>query len=486
MRRLAASIRLSALTDSTNSPRIQKRGITQHVQTHPGDRIDFWVEDLDVSGGIPIAEREGVGSLFEPDMLDQWDGIIGWRLDRLFRDQLDFLLWVRDIGDKYGKFIVNAEDGIDSSTKAGLRILNQRAEAAQYERERASERRALAAVEIRHDGRYGGGLIPFGLMKEKRETGEYLDSGDPEYAYWLVEHPAYIVEARAFIERIIGGESANRVCLDLNARHVPTSLDAQRIIQGKPPRGRVWSTNQLLHYLRSPSLKGYVLYYPMLPRVPGQKNRRTGPGEIVYGADGLPVRRTAIIDDDKWDELQEVIGKRGEGRKTGRRVNATTLLLRIALCGLCGGAYHSEPRVKRFYYACERRHYHGCKARFIPGNELDERVNHAFMVTWRDCELIEIRRNHGDTREQELRRIGEAIVDLTTDRYVRQIERPNYDEMLESLKELEAEVRNTPPPPSVEDEKPTGETVGELYDRLDLAGPPRTNATIGLYIPCLP
>ncbi len=209
----------------------------------------------------------------------------------------------------------------------------------------------MAAVEVQTAARWRANPL---LLKEKRETGEYLDSGDPEYAYWLVEHPAYIVEARAFIERIIGGESANRVCLDLNARHVPTSLDAQRIIQGKPPRGRVWSTNQLLHYLRSPSLKGYVLYYPMLPRVPGQKNLCTGPEKSLTGR-CFARSVHGIIEGDKWDELQEVIGKRGEGRKTGRRVNATTLLLRIALCGLCGGAYHSEPRVKRFYYACERR-----------------------------------------------------------------------------------------------------------------------------------
>jgi len=88
-------------------------------------------------------------------------------------------------------------------------------------------------MEIPQDGRYGGGLIPFGLIK-KRETGEFMENGDPEYAYWLVEHPEYIKEAHAFIDRIRAGESGNSVCMDLNARHVPTSLDAQRIINGKP------------------------------------------------------------------------------------------------------------------------------------------------------------------------------------------------------------------------------------------------------------
>jgi site-specific DNA recombinase len=444
------------------------------VASHPGDRIDFWYKEVNTSGGIPITERE-IGALFTDEMLDQWDGIIGWRLDRLFRDQLDYLLWVRDIGEKYGKFVIDAEDGTDSSTAPGRRILNQRAEAAQYERERASERRSLAAVEIRYDGRYGGGLIPFGLMKEKRETGEFMDNGDPEYAYWLIKHPEYAKEARAFIDRILAGESANSVCMDLNARHVPTSLDAQRIIQGKPPRGNVWSTNQLLTYLRSPALKGYVLHYPMLPRVPGQKHRRTGPPEIVYGPDGLPVRRAAIIDDDTWDDLQRVIGKKGEGRKTGRRANAATLLLGIALCR-CGGSLHSEPRTRRpggevrFYYGCERRHYHGCTARLIPMNELDERINRAWIVAWRDYDVIQVKPSHDDTRERQLKKIGQAIIDLETDRYAHGIIRPNHDELVASLKEQEAEIRSTPPPESVEEETPTGETIGELYERSDLAG----------------
>jgi site-specific DNA recombinase len=251
----------------------------------------------------------------------------------------------------------------------------------------------------------------------------------------------------------------------MNKRGVPTSRNAQRIIEGKEPADALWAASALLRYLRSPALKGYVLNYP--------KKGQTGKPTIVYGRDGLPVRRTAILDDDTWQAVQDVIKNAGSGRVSGRRSNAATLLLGIAKCGECGGSLHSDQRSKpggKRYYGCQNNHYRGCTAKLIPMDQLDDRVNWAFMSAWHDHDVIEVKRSHGDTRERQLREIGQAIIDLTTDRYARGIIRPNYDELLASLQYQEAEMRSSPPPPSVEEEKPTGETIGELYERMDLAG----------------
>jgi DNA invertase Pin-like site-specific DNA recombinase len=462
MRRLAASIRLSALTDTTNSPRIQERGIKAYVTSHPDSRIDFWFKETDVSGEIPIAERE-VGVLFTDEMLDQWDGIIGWRLDRLFRDQLDYLLWVRDIGKEYGKFIVDAEDGVDSSTPAGRRILNQRAEAAQYERERIAERRGNAQVLIRQEARYGGGPIPFGLRKAPIIDDDGITVG------WNLElHEPYAAEARSWVERIRAGESANSIAVDLNRRNIPTSQDAQRILSGKAPRGAKWTAANLLRYLRSPALKGYVLNYP-------KKGEPRRPPTIVYGDDGHPIRRAAIIDDETWDELQESIKNVGKGGTTGLSAKASTLLLGVAHCGLCGGRLHSEIKHIRtgkpgrlYYYGCQNTHYRGCKARLIPRDELDDRVNEA-MFALREVWPSKITRSHGDTRERRLKEIGTAMAELTQDQFVRGNLRPDYKEVMESLEAEYNRVRVEAPPPSVERETPIDETLADMYDRATLA-----------------
>jgi DNA invertase Pin-like site-specific DNA recombinase len=465
VRRLIANIRLSRDTDTTNAPATQRADITDWVAEHPGNRIDYWTEDLDVSGGIPIAERPGIGPFLAEDRLDEWDGIIGKALDRLFRDQLDYLLWVRDIGEKYGKFVIDAEDGTDSSTRVGRDTLNDRARTAQRERERTSERRARAGRQIRQEARYGGGLILFGLKQERYEVGR--EDGKPAYALRLVEHGPHADEARSIVKRILAGESANSIANDLNTRGVPTSRDAMRIIAGGEPRGGKWTAANLLRYLRSPALKGYVLHYP------NKNGRGTRSPSIVYGPDGFPVRRVALIDDETWDELQAVIRKAGEGRTTGRRVNATSLLLGVAHCGECGGRLHSEPKIKRgvrcHYYGCQNTHNRGCRARLIPRDELDNIVN-AAIAEIADRPVIEIKRGHGNERERKLKEIGEAIVDLTTDRYMRGIIRPNYDDLLASLQAEESRIRTTPSEPSEEKQVPTGETIGQLWQRLDTQG----------------
>ncbi len=145
MRRLIASIRLSKDKDTTNSPATQHADIEEWVAEHPGNRIDYWTEDMDVSGDTPMADRPGIGPFLAEDRLGDWDGIIGYRMDRLFRNQLDFLLWVRDLGDVHGKVVIDVEDGTDTSTPAGRRTLNDRVQAADYERQRMVERRSKAA-----------------------------------------------------------------------------------------------------------------------------------------------------------------------------------------------------------------------------------------------------------------------------------------------------------------------------------------------------
>lgn len=464
--RLIANIRLSHDTETTNAPEVQRADIQDYAEEF-GHRVVAWTEDMDVSGAIPIRNREGIGPWLAEDRLDEWDGLIGARLDRLFRDQLDFLLWCRDFGDKYGKIIIDVEEGIDTSTRAGRRALNHRAETAEEYRMSIVINRGKAQKRIRQEARYGGGLIPFGYKSERYIAGERAD-GRTRYAHRLLLHEPYAKEMRAVVARILAGESANSICTDLNNRHVPTSRDAQRILQGKSSLGGVWQTNQLLRMLRSPALKGYVLNHP--------KKGQTGEPQIVRGPDGMPIRRPALIDDDTWTELQAELGKRGTGRKAGPRINAATLLLRVAYCGECGRNLHSESKGGRgkirSYYGCSGRHYHGCTARMIPMDTLDNIV-HAVVLSANDPEVDtvkELKTVTGNERDAKLGEVGQAIADLNDEYYVRRaIKRPDFDSMLaklqaeyarlESLDEEETKTEWLPMGP--------GYTYADLWRQLD-------------------
>jgi site-specific DNA recombinase len=453
-KRLLAIIRLSKDRDTTNSPAGQRSDIEDYT-LETGDIIVGWVEEIDVSGGIPIRERPEAGPWLAEDRLDEWDGIIGSRLDRLFRSQLDYLLWVRDFCDQHDKIIIDVEGGIDTSTPQGRRELNNRAQMADYERQRIAENRGKAQKRIRLDARYGGGPVPFGYKKERIEGGWILVIYEP--------HREIIID---MVDRILAGESANAICVDFNERGIPSSTDAQRILNGKQPKGIKWETTQMLRLLRSPALKGVVMNYPKK----GEKWTRPVP---VIGRDGMPVRRQALIEDDTWDKLQEMI--KPEDRSY-YRANAATLLLGVAFCGECSGALHSErktgrDRIKqRRYYGCAERHYGNCKARLIPMEELDQAVNDAIMAIGNQDDYDTKRAKSNGNRERKIREIGEAIVELTTERFVRNVMRPNYDDLMANLQAEQERLRIEPEPEPEPERVKTGKTIEQAWNERDIQG----------------
>ena len=86
------------------------------------------------------------------------------------------------------------------------------------------------------------------------------------------------------------------------------------------------------------------------------------------------------------------------------------------------------------YYGCQNVHYRGCKARLIPMDDLDNRVNYIWLTGWNESEVIEIKRGRSNERDRQLAEIGQAIADLNTDQFVRGIIRPNFDELIADLR----------------------------------------------------
>ena len=60
-------------------------------------------EDLDVSGGLPIRERPKIGKLLSLEFLDERDVLIIYKLDRGFRNHLDFVTFYHGYCERYGQ-----------------------------------------------------------------------------------------------------------------------------------------------------------------------------------------------------------------------------------------------------------------------------------------------------------------------------------------------------------------------------------------------
>src|SRR3954454_6936188 len=89
-RKLAAVVRVSRVGkrkgENFISPRLQLDGMHEWVEQQQGEDVlppELIFEELDVSGGRPLAQRPGLSRALELVEAGEVEGIIGIRLDRI-------------------------------------------------------------------------------------------------------------------------------------------------------------------------------------------------------------------------------------------------------------------------------------------------------------------------------------------------------------------------------------------------------------------
>lgn len=371
-------------------------------------------EDLDVSGGKPIKERPGIGPWLTPDHLDEWDILIFYKLDRGFRNHLDFLLFYNEFCNVHGKAIVCVAQDIDMTTRMGKRFASDLVQFAEWELEEIGQRRSAAASRIRKAARWNGGSFSFGYEP-------YKDGGN----WYLRPHPVYREEVRWMTEKVVAGSTPGTVARLLNERKIPTTRDIQNAFFKRPVKGYKWTRASVYAILRSDLIRGYVLHYT--------KEDRDHPIRAVDD-EGNWVRREPLIDDELWFKLQAALDACSKPRSGVRTMGS--MLLRVAFCGYCGGPLHGTTSSTGdggyyHYYHCQK-----CKpGTLIRRATLDKVVADALLETVGDCELTAKRILAGNDHTETLARIGMQIADLTTQHYVH----GGVDEFHAKMAVLEAE-----------------------------------------------
>ena len=443
--------RLSHMTDSTTHLVTEVEHMNAFVKRK---NVEVWAEaeDLDVSGGKPIRERPKIGRLLSLEFLDEWDWLILYKLDRGFRNHLDFVNFYHEYCEGYGKKIISiGEEGLDMSTNMGRMFAGILVQFAEWELNTMSERRSKAMNVTRRQARWGGGHVPFGYEP-------YQDG-----AYWYLRpHPVYAEEVRKMALAIVSGKSAQSVAADLNARGIPTSRQVQ-----KPGKSYAWGVTTVTRFLSSEVIRGYVLH------------RVNGPNEPpvrVVGADGEFVRREPLIDDELWFKLQDALNASAQPR-SGIRYGAS-LLLQVGYCGYCGGALHqtqntSNPGKVYRYYVCQNRRRAGNNPKHtcdefgsVNLEALNDAVTAKLLEVIGHYELTEKRLIQGDDHSATLKKLGMKIADLTTQHYVNN-GIPDYHKRMHELEAEHARVSALPR------EKPkvrriaTGKTFAKHWEEMD-------------------
>jgi len=116
-----------------------------------------------VSGGLPLARRQGGGELLRRLANGEAQGVVVASLTRLFRDVDDGRFFIRKAWRKAGIQLFCLDQPIDITTAFGRFMLNQALVAAEYEREQTAERTAQVAQSLRRAGRVYGD-VPYGCV----------------------------------------------------------------------------------------------------------------------------------------------------------------------------------------------------------------------------------------------------------------------------------------------------------------------------------
>ena len=168
------------------------------------------IEDAGVSGGKPLANREGGKQLLEAIKKRKADAVVMLRLDRMFRNAGDCLTTV-ERWEKSGIALHVVDLGgnaIDTTSAAGRFMLVVLAGAAEMERNLIRERTKSALAVKRNNGQRTGS-VPFGFDLD--------DDGTT-----LVPNPAEQETAQDIQSMRDNGLSYPKIAEALTARGIPT------------------------------------------------------------------------------------------------------------------------------------------------------------------------------------------------------------------------------------------------------------------------
>lgn len=169
-------------------------------------------DEIDVSGSVPFARRP-VGSQILA-RLGEVDAVIFPKVDRGFRDTVDAMLTVADLGAA-GKDIHFLDMAMDTTTPAGKLCFTIMAAFAAFERERIGERIREKMAEKAKDKSWHVGPAGFGFRNVARVVdGRKVDAG---------RHEAHDAESSALaIVMSLRGQPVRLIAAALKRAGVPT------------------------------------------------------------------------------------------------------------------------------------------------------------------------------------------------------------------------------------------------------------------------
>lgn len=416
-----------------------------------GHAVDDGVSASKVS---PFDRPELGPWLTDPLLINTYDVIVWWRLDRAVRSMRDLhelAGWAKDNNKKL--IFAEGPGGVafelDMSNPLSALIMTVLAFAAEMEAQSIKERVQSSHDYLATQPRWASGAPPYGYCIVDRIVNGRVEGK----TLAVVDEQAQIL--REIAEYLIGGESLWNVARMLNSAHTPAPK-AGADYQDRTPQ---WHPATLSDMLRSEKLLGY----------------KVSKGRTVLTPEGDPVILTdPIFDENTFYRLQQVLGERDKFRN---RTRGTTPLLGIVFCGVCGGPSHRQPahinkkgHKRQGAYFCHGKRVKGvkpCAKVRIFETDLMDRVNSVFLENIGPLDRPVRTFIHGDNHAAELESVESALARLRAESDAGLVDdQVEYLNRLKALRARKEKLAAQEAQPDRWEEVPSGKTWGQWWEEF--------------------
>lgn len=324
---------LKGLEQQYNSLEAQEDRCKSFISLHEAQGWQYacTFSDAGISGGT--TQRPALQSMLEAARHRKFDLVVVFKLDRLARNQRDFLNLLDSLS-RHGVEVASATEPFDSASYLGRAMRNLLGVFAEMEREMISERTREKAEASRRKGLFLLGKPPFGYRRKDSRL--------------LIEQE----EAR--VVRLI----FSRYQQLLSCHDVASSLTKDGVLRLKRDGSlKPWSRKEVQRTLRN------ALYAGFAPS----------------GAELYPGQHEAIIAPRVWSDVQRLLDSSGSlmQQRVGRKKHHFSYPLAGLLhCARCGcpmvGSYGCKGDKVYRYYSCPTRRQDGAEACACPHLNAEE------------------------------------------------------------------------------------------------------------------
>lgn len=320
--------------------------------------------DDGITGTLPLQDRPAGAELLADAKEGRFDLLLIFKLDRLGRSTRVILNAVHDL-DAMDIKVRSMTEPFDTSNASGRFLLTILAGVADLERSNILQRMDLGATRAAKEGKWLGGIVPYGYFKNDAGYLEPNETTIPGTGMSEVDVVRTVYHMCAD-----EGKSTLKISDHLNALGIPPAWVAHNL-GGKRRNNTsgIWGPSRILRILRASTYKGIHEY--------GKRSQR--------GRETILRRVPAIIDTETWEKAQAVLKR----NKIDAMKNAKHqyLLKSIIKCELCGATYRGNPAGKTCkdgYYSCggranyRRMNREKCQGMSVNMKWLDDFV-------WNDC-----------------------------------------------------------------------------------------------------